>query len=242
MPQNLGYGLEAESNYWVQFWQEHGRRTSQDDPSQRVLRTLHGEPIGQCQIDGIVEHTLSAMDLFSAARVADLACGTGLFTLPIASRTESVLAVDVSEEFIEQLASKKIANIQREVADIRALELGDSQFDRILLYAAIQYLSEADVVRFLQRTFAALKPRGILYIGDVPNSRCQWKFFNSSERRRNYFQNLALGTPILGNWFDPEWLIYAGEAVGYAQGTLIPQPEAWPYAHYRIDVRFRRTE
>jgi hypothetical protein len=62
-----------------------------------------------------------------------------------------------------------------------------------------------------------------------------WNYFDTSDRRDSYFEQTALGTPILGTWFDPEWLERLAASVGLVDATAHRQPAAYWYQHYRFD-------
>jgi ubiquinone/menaquinone biosynthesis C-methylase UbiE len=240
-PQTNGLKRGRSHRYWTEFWIQHGLASKDQDPDLRVLRTYQGQPLSPETTQDIVSHTLQLLQLHSNANVLDLACGTGLFAVPIADRCRAVTAVDVSTELLATLTVKAIPNLETIVGDIRDYAFPENTFDRVLLYAAIQYLEHTEVIELMKKIACGLKPQGILLIGDIPDATHRWQFFNSPKRRADYFRNLAAGTPIIGTWFEPDWLAYAGESVGFVRNIFHPQPETFPYAHFRFDMQFVRS-
>ena len=234
-------GVEDSAGYWSNFWIQHGNASKDQVADLRVLRTFQGKPLSSELTTSIVAHTLQLLQLQPDAVVVDLACGTGLFTIPIATQCRSVIAVDVSADFIASLSIHNANNVATVVCDLRDFEFPERAFDRILLYAAIQYFEHAEVVELFKRIALSLRPNGMLFVGDVPDATRRWQFFNTPQRRMDYFLNLSKGTPIIGTWFEPDWLAYAGEAAGFARSIRHPQPETFPYAHFRFDMQFTRA-
>lgn len=85
-----------------------------------------------------------------------------------------------------------------------------------------------------------LKPGGILLITDILDSRRIWSFYNNPEREDAYFQNVMEGTPILGTWFDCEWLEKLARYTGFSHDQVFDQPEEFWYSHYRFDMTCRK--
>lgn len=104
--------------------------------------------------------------------VADLACGTGLYSLEISKRmtgSGKVHAVDLWEEGIaildEEIRSRNITNIVTHVADItRGVPLDSNAIDTCLLAAILHELSEEEQVGVLREAARILRPGGTLAV------------------------------------------------------------------------------
>lgn len=232
---------DVESHYWSQFWIERGHDSLSDDPQTQVLRTTRGKPIDRENFQQILDGVLSRLDVDESADVLDLCCGNGIFSVPLAKRCRTVHSVDVVSEFVESIDTSENTNITTQTRDIRQLDFDEHQFDRVLLYAAIQYLSANEVFRLLTKIQRWLRPNGFLFLGDIPDSERRWSFFRTDEQRHNYFQGLASGRPIIGTWFASDWLRYAGQAAGFSMCEHLSQPVGFPYAHFRFDMRFHKS-
>jgi len=109
-----------------------------------------------------------------ATRVLDIGCGAGNYTLKLLQTLPNldVSLVDLSQPMLERAAQRirpvtsgKIHTCQ---ADIRELELGQSQFDIILAAAVFHHLrGEQEWRAVFAKCFAALKPGGALWISDL---------------------------------------------------------------------------
>lgn len=99
-------------------------------------------------------------------RVLDLGCGTGEFSRLLASRVESVVAIDLSPKSIEiaKERSKHLTNVDFCVADILQWNFPAEEFDAIVSIATVHHLS---IETLLPKLKNALKPGGVLIILDL---------------------------------------------------------------------------
>ena len=121
---------------------------------------------------------------------------------------------------------------------MRDLQLKEEDFDRILLYAAIQYFDEQEAAQMFENIFYWLKPGGIFYLGDVPNREKIWSFHDSRQRKSDYFTSLKNNKPIIGTWFEPAWIFELGSHAGFSQVQILEQPDYMLYSKYRYDAVF----
>jgi SAM-dependent methyltransferase len=225
---------------WIGFWRQHAQTTSKSEPQVQVLRTCGGHPIAPELFELLVQRIVSKLDLHPKHAVLDLCCGNGLITNAIAELSGLVVAVDVVPDFVTAAGRSPSGKVQPLLADVRNVSFSAASFDRVLLFAGLQYLSHRDALELLQRVHHCLAEDGLVYVGDVPDASCRWKFFDTKERRAAYFEALVAGHPIVGTWFDRDWLVYAALHCGFVQAEILDQPDALPYAHYRFDVLLRK--
>lgn len=222
--------------YWLEFWKKHGRASIKKDEQTQVLRTFNKQPINQ----EIWIHTLNYLDsqfsLSSSDDVLELCCGNGLFTEHIANRCRSITAVDISADLLDKLKQRNIKNLEILQSDIRKINFEDYSFSHILLYAGIQYLSEAEVAILMGRIFKWVKPGGLMFVGDIPDRARIWSFYNTPEREKLYFDNQISGADMVGTWFDKSWLLKLANSLGFHDARIIEQPSEQINAHYRYDM------
>ena len=109
-----------------------------------------------------------------AARVLDIGCGAGNYTLKLLQALPDldVSLVDLSRPMlaraIQRIRAATRGEVQSFQADIRELELGQNQYDIILAAAVFHHLRGEDEWRAVfAKCFAALKPGGGLWIFDM---------------------------------------------------------------------------
>jgi cyclopropane fatty-acyl-phospholipid synthase-like methyltransferase len=229
----------VSASYWTRFWVDHGAKSRGDDPQSQVLRTSGGRPVTPEVVGILVGELVRLLELDRSRSLLDLCCGNGVLTAELAKSALRTFGVDLSPELIAAARERGAENLEFTVADVRAIELPRTAFDRILLYAGIQYLDEAETVALLERARQWLADGGLLVLGDVPDLRRRWSFFDSPDRRRAYFRGIASGEPIIGTWFDPDWLRHAAVYAGFEKAEILDQDPRLPYAHFRFDARLR---
>lgn len=100
------------------------------------------------------------MQLVDTGDVLDVASGDGVLAELLAPRAQSILCLDASERVViaaeERL--KPFANVQVQVGDMHALDLGERRFDLVLLMHALAYSDRPDVA--IAEAARVLKPGG----------------------------------------------------------------------------------
>lgn len=232
--------MTATSDFWVNFWKDHGKSTVDCDEQTRVLRTLNKQPIEkelwEDTLTLMAEHVKPVPDDV----VLELCCGNGLISRYFSKICKTVVCVDVSADLVTSIDTKEHTNIETIVADIRDLSFPDSTFSKIIIYAGIQYLSPAETTTLFANVYDWLKPAGIFFLGDIPNYNNIWDFYNSTDREAVYFHNLQREEPLVGTWFQPEFFEKLGSYAGFADSVYIPQHEDMIYSHFRFDFKLRK--
>jgi cyclopropane fatty-acyl-phospholipid synthase-like methyltransferase len=224
------------ADYWKLFWLSHAERNKNSEPQMQVLRTLNQQPISQEFFSSIVDSVVTMLEPEQGNNLLDLCCGNGLLTRELINEFCAVTAIDLSEEFISQVDRGMDDKVTAFAADARTVELQEKSFDRILLYAGIQYFSDSEAINLLMRLRRWIRDEGLIVLGDIPDATRKWKFFNSPKRESTYFDALRSGKPIVGNWFEPVWLEKLSYYSGFSSAVIRPQPQTHPYQHYRFDL------
>ncbi|MEX0597315.1 MAG: class I SAM-dependent methyltransferase [Candidatus Paceibacterota bacterium] len=228
----------TDDNYWTQFWIEHGKENRNSDEQTQVLRTYQKKPID----NDLWEFTLNKIDehflVEKGDKVLDLCSGNGLFSKHFVSKGCKSTAVDISEDLL--LNVKDDSSITPIVSDIRELNFNNNYFDKVFFYAGIQYLTHKETIKVLANIFKWLKKGGVLYIGDIPDSRKIWTFYNTKERQKVYFKNLESGKAIVGTWFDPDFLKNLIKYIGFQHEEMIEQDPKMIYSKFRFDFKCKK--
>ena len=224
------------ADYWKSFWLSHAEKNKNSEPQMQVLRTLNQQPVSQEFFSSIVDSVITMLKPERGNNLLDLCCGNGLLTRELINKFRVVTAIDLSEEFISQVDKGIGDKVTALAADARTVELPEKSFDRILLYAGIQYFSDSEAINLLMRLRRWIRNEGSVVLGDIPDLTRKWKFFNSPQREGAYFDALRSGKPIVGNWFEPVWLEKLSYYSGFSSAVTRPQPQTHPYQHYRFDL------
>ena len=224
------------ANYWPEFWREQTAGLASPNLQTQVMRTLNREPIATERWQATLEHLIHQLALTPACRVLDLCGGNGLIAEEIAGHCAHVVVVDVSDSLLRNIDTGN-SKLTTRTADMREVQFDDESFDRIICYAALQYLSLAETVQLFAKLYRWLGDGGVLLIGDIPDAARQWKFFDSPQRQSNYFEQLAAGRPLIGTWFDKAWLERLSTHIGFRSVVLSDQPQEQIYSWFRFDMR-----
>lgn len=226
------------NNYWVDFWKTLTKHTGNKDEQTQVLRTLDKVPISK-ELWGFTLHEIDKyFKINTGDKILDLCAGNGLFAKHFVAKGCEVTAVDISSELLKNLESEQ--QIETILSDIRTIEFGDESFNHVFLYAGIQYLSEKEAIELMIKIYGWLKPNGILYIGDIPDFKKRWIFFDNQERRKVYFTNKLEEKAIVGNWFEKGWFKHLADFIGFQEEKYIQQHEKLIYSKFRFDYYYKK--
>lgn len=112
----------------------------------------------------------------AAGHVLDVGCGAGNYTLKLLERLPSVRGatlVDLSRPMLDR-AVRRVSAAAPDVrvtpvqGDVRAIELGDGQFDVIVAAAVLHHLrADAEWLAVFENFHRALRPGGSVWISDL---------------------------------------------------------------------------
>lgn len=226
-------------DYWKKFWEEHARLSPLLHPQQQVLRTVDKEPISTEQFQAILDDIDGKLDLLEGDVVLDLCCGNGVITRYFAPKCKRMIGVDFAPGLVKFVRRKR-QNIDTIVADVRDVKFNDDSFDRVLIYAGLQYLSPGETIHLFESTVRWLREGGLFLVGDIPDRAKLWQFFDTTDGMRAHFEATKKDKPLIGTWFESEWLARLGEWVGFNKMEIFQQPDNLPFSHYRFDMIFGR--
>jgi len=125
----------------------------------------HYEAFWRRQLQPAQDCLLRTADLKPGERVADIACGTGLVTLPAAEAVGAdgaIVATDISQKMVDDLqrraGERGLHHVSAERMDAEALKLDDASFDAALDALGLMYVP--DPVQALREMHRVLKPGG----------------------------------------------------------------------------------
>lgn len=138
------------------------------------------EPLWQAQLDPAQAELLAQVALAPGERVLDVACGTGLVTLPAARAVGPlgrVLGVDISERMVQatqhRARAEHLHQLNAARMDAEQLNLPDAGFDVALCAFGLMYLPEPE--QALSELRRVLRPGGRLGLAIWgERARCGW--------------------------------------------------------------------
>jgi SAM-dependent methyltransferase len=109
--------------------------------------------------------------------VADIGAGTGFFTIPLATKAQKVIAIDIDPRFVEYIDSVKMIKLPKDLhnrietrfAKPEDPMLTSNEVDAIIIVNTFMYIQ--DKPAYLQKLKAAIRPGGRLLIVDFKKKR-----------------------------------------------------------------------
>jgi SAM-dependent methyltransferase len=224
------------SNYWIDFWINYALESKDMDSQSQVLRTLNKQPISKELWDFTLTNIDEVFKVDKGDYVLDLCSGNGLLAEHFQAKGAHVVAVDISRDLLENI--KEFNGIETIISDIREVQFNQNTFDKIVIYAGIQYLNNKEALILMRNMYSWLKPGGVLFIGDIPDHHKIWEFYNNAERQAVYFENVLNDTAIVGNWFEREWFENLTTFIGFKHGEHLKQHHKLIYSNFRFDFRY----
>jgi len=216
-------------SYWKDYWNSIAENKS---PLMQVQRDAISEP----QILLIEKHICSLLDLHPEDTLLDVCCGNGLITNRLARHCKQVVGIDFSKKLIaaakENTDTQNLSFIEEDATRLAtSLEL---KFDKILLYFSFQYLSSTQGALVISEMKTLLKPGGVILIGDIPDQKKFWLYYDSFLKRAFYFKQWLLRQPKMGKfWSEREMNQLAQQ--NNLKGKYLSQNIDLPHSHYRFD-------
>jgi ubiquinone/menaquinone biosynthesis C-methylase UbiE len=116
---------------------------------------------------------LSMMDLKTDYVVADLGCGSGVFTIPLSKEVNQVYAIDIEPKMLsvvnKKILKKNISNIKTKLSFNDKIPLNDNFLDFLLTVNTIHEFS--DLSNMAKEIGRVLKPGGRLCIVDFKKKK-----------------------------------------------------------------------
>jgi SAM-dependent methyltransferase len=160
--------------YDANFYKKHPLTCDPDDLWGQVRRTVKGKPVGEDQIQLIVDAVTSGLGLKADDRLLDLCCGNGALTDRIFTRCEGGCGVDFSEPLIE-VARRRFEDGSRSkyvLSDVVEW-VGDAQnsgpYSVALCYGSFSYLSTSQAEALLRNLWLNFPSVRSFFLGNLPD-------------------------------------------------------------------------
>jgi len=205
----------------------------------------------QYDFSKITADVLEKMHFEKEDVVLDVCCGNAVIAKEVAKVCKEIHGVDHSIHLIDSANKIKkqenISNLQLSLSD--ALKIGElfqeDYFDKSYCYFSFQYFNKKNRERLLSQLSRVTKRKGWIFIGDIPDKKRMWNFYNSPYKfyREKISRMLQFkeGECDLGWWINPDEILqWCDEHKLHA--SIMPQNAHLPHAHYRFDVLIRNSK
>ena len=161
--------------------------------------------------------------LFPQARVLDLGCGTGLIEEQIAAEAALIHAIDQYPQFMERaIPADNVTYIQGDATEFFRQDL---QYDLIICFGVVCYLSDQEMLQMLRHSMNMLAPGGTVII------KGQWGL-----QKRKVIQKYSeeLGAEYYADYRQTDEMRQTCEELG-AEVKIVdlypPELNRWPDTH-----------
>jgi ubiquinone/menaquinone biosynthesis C-methylase UbiE len=163
--------------------------------------------------------TNCAFNLFQpkpGMKILDVGCGTGNFSIKMASQGVNVTGVDISEKMLEfarnRAAQEKLA-IEFRTMDTQNLTFQDNFFDGVFSMATIEFVSEPD--KMIEEMFRVCKKGGPVVVGTINKDSTWGELYQDPEFQKNVpvFKYADLKVPKDLSKIKQEYLIKVSECL-----------------------------
>lgn len=245
--ENLGTNKSSTSENSSTYWRRHyddPKNVSRGCHQTSVGRTIDGNPVPDSVWQKTISHIVEVVKVDQNSIVLELCCGNGMVIGPISQVAGKAYGVDFSEPLLNQLHSQFGKAVETRQIDVLELTWKPGTLDAIIIYFSIQHFDEQQTLHLIQRSLEWLRPGGRMLIGDIPDRAKKWKYIGGRANRLDYLQRMVSGQPKIGNWFDREFFVAAGEYFenrNTAHVKVLDQPQFLFNAQWRFDVLFTKA-
>ncbi|KLU61118.1 demethylrebeccamycin-D-glucose O-methyltransferase [Peptococcaceae bacterium CEB3] len=143
--------------------------------------TAEGHIVGRIEEETIY----SCLEPRTGLKLLDIGCGTGRYSISLASMGLEVTGVDVSPAMLEKAQAKATeagVSISFMGADALRLPFDDETFDLVLSVDSMEWVP--DFRAALQEAFRVLKTGGRFVVGFIGRDSAWWRFYTEEARRK----------------------------------------------------------
>jgi amino acid adenylation domain-containing protein len=170
----------GQVEHWQKIFDDHiySQPSTQPDPTFNIVgwnSTYTDEPLPAEEMRVWLEDTLEPVRAAAPRRVLEIGCGTGLLLTRLAPSCDHYTGTDVSQvalDYVRQQVrrwdeeQRRVSLLRRAADDFAGVE--PHSFDAVILNSVVQYFPDADyLLRVLEGAARAVRPGGLIFVGDV---------------------------------------------------------------------------
>ncbi len=223
------------------LYERHARTCDPRDFQSQVMRTPHGKPVAQEQVDLIIDGIARGLALEPDDVVLDLCCGNGVITNPIFVRCQGGVGVDFSPYLIEVAKTNFERGPDRVFRCSDAYEYVERTSDtaritKVMCYGAFQCLLESKasgVLIALRKRFPYVRR---MLLGNLPDLDRAGLFWHQDVGSEPWpLQDLRRHDTPFGTWRTEDEVKKLITDCGW-DATITRMPPPYFCAHYRFDA------
>lgn len=183
--------LATDGQDQIAEWQQvfDSLRTSDAAETAGWIDTFTGRPIAEEDMRAWAEVTARRVLAHQPRRILEIGCGAGLIATRVVPECVEYVGTDQSTRTLDYLRERiaetettaRVSLLAREARDFTGLPTG--HFDCVIINSVVQYFPSADyLVDTVRGALAALRPGGMVYLGDVRDLRLLAGFHAAVER------------------------------------------------------------
>jgi 2-polyprenyl-3-methyl-5-hydroxy-6-metoxy-1,4-benzoquinol methylase len=230
---------------WYVYWNENPKQHGEIEFLKQVGKTVGGIPIPEKLLNIISSEIIDKLSLREEDRVLDLCCGNGVLSAGVSKHCAELLCVDYSQTLVDVARKHHCgSNVEyfcRSVLDPAFYtQVAGRGITKIYMYEALQHFRIDDLSSLLRLAKTILPGNGVVLLGSIPDVTKLWSFYDTPERKAEYFRRMAEGNEAIGTWWEPENLREICEKQGF-RTEILKQSSVLHTAHYRFDVLLKNS-
>ena len=197
---------------WTSFWDEKAKEPTDFQATGR----------GGMDVIGFLytlNEIVTKLELKKTDSVLDIGCGTGIIALSLSPWVKRIHGVDISPKMIKRARknSAYVDNVTFSIGDVNDLNIKAGEYDRVLAYSVLQYLSdEAEVLKAFNSLKRILPPAGRALYSANPDPAKLDDYINNSLKQEMNCQERQRAMKIIDAtlWLSPVTMISLAKEAG----------------------------
>lgn len=232
---------KSESKYWKEVYAKT-EIVGTNDLQKNVGRTVSGISVTKDIWGKTVSDIIELLAINKTMDVVELCCGNGQVIGNIADKCNKGIGVDYSDILLKQMEVNFKNRVLPIYSDVLNIAFDKETLDIVIIYFSIQHFNEKETLQLVDRSLSWLKKGGKLFIGDIPNELKKWEYMRLSSHRKDYLSRVLKGTPMIGNWFQPEFFLAMSSYFDSITIKILEQPKYQINSAYRFDVLIKKNK
>jgi ubiquinone/menaquinone biosynthesis C-methylase UbiE len=179
------------------------------------FKTPHGQYVYRCEREMI----MSLAAVRPGMHIADIGCGTGIYTDELLSAGANVVGIDISPEMLAIAAAKNERHgdkVRFVTGDAAALPFADASFDMVFSITAMEFFSQPR--QCLQEMFRIVRPGGQMIVATL-NSLSLWSL---QRRLKALFAKTIFSHTHFYSIYDLRSLLAPQQVSAWRGGIFVP--------------------